>query len=164
MATRIDFTQAYDASPADVTAMLLDGDYARLRAERTGALTVTVQTTESTDTSATMLVDRSLPADVPSFARSFVGDTLTVKERYEWRLADDGTAEAHFTASFSAPMAFAGSVTVQRDGDGSIVRTAGEIKASVPLIGGKVEGFAKDSMERYLKAEQRIGVEWLTSH
>lgn len=165
MATNIDFTQQFASTPAAVLAMLTDEEYATLRAERTGALSVTVDIEELDDGGVAMAIRRELPADVPSFAKSFVGDTLKVEETYAWPpAAVDGTCSAAFTAVFSAPIAFRGNVTIEAEGDGTVVRTHGEIKASVPLVGGKVEGFAKESMERYLRAEQKVGAEWLTSH
>lgn len=164
MATKIDVTQQYAADPAAVRAMLTNDEYARLRAERTGAISSDVSSHGQPDGSVTVTIARVLPADVPSFAKSFVGDTLKVDETYGWPATSDGTGSASFSATFSAPIAFHGQMSIEPDGDGTIVRTHGEIKASVPLIGGKVEGFAKESMERYLRAEQKVGAEWLTSH
>lgn len=163
MATKIDYTQSYDAPPRAVVAMLTSDEYATLRAERTGALAVTVDSSSGSTDAPTMLVERTLPADVPSFAKSLVGESLKVSERYEWTVADDGTARAEFTARFSAPIAFDGAISVAADGAGTTVRTTGELKASVPFVGGTIEGFAKDSMERYLRSEQRIGAEWLAA-
>lgn len=164
MATKIDFTQQFAADPASVRAMLTDDAYARLRAERTGAISVDVSIEDQSDGGVTVTIARALPADVPSFAKSFVGETLKVDETYAWPASSDGTGSASFSAAFSAPITFRGHVTIEADGDGTVVRTHGEIKASVPLVGGKVEGFAKESMERYLRAEQKVGTEWLTSH
>lgn len=165
MATKIDISQHYASDPAAVRAMLTNDEYATLRAERTGALSVTVRVEEHADGSVTMTVARELPADVPSFAKSFVGASLKVDETYTWPPAStDGTGSAPFSAVFSAPMSFNGHVSIEADADGTRVRTHGELKASVPLVGGKVEGFAKESMERYLRAEQKVGAEWLRSH
>lgn len=164
MATKIDFIQQFASDPVSVRAMLTDDAYARLRAERTGALSVDVRIDQQTDGGVTVTIARALPADVPSFARSFVGDSLKVDETYAWPATTDGTGTAAFHAVFSAPIAFRGHVTIEAEGDGTVVRTHGELKANVPLLGGKVEGFAKESMERYLRAEQKVGAEWLTSH
>lgn len=164
MATKIDFRQQFAASPEAVRAMLTSEEYATMRAERTGALSVQVSIADQADGTVVMRVARELPADVPSFAKSFVGASLKVDETYTWApAAADGTGSAGFTAVFSAPIAFTGAVTIETDGDATVVRTHGDIKASVPLVGGKVEGFAKESMERYLRAEQKVGAEWLTT-
>ena len=165
MATRIDLTQAYPVDPATVRRMLTDLDYVQLRAERTGAISVKVELEHEAGGAVRLDVERVLPADVPSFAKSFIGDALTITERQTWHAtAADGSTEATVTATFSAPLSFAGRMTVAADGTGTVVRTTGELKANVPLVGGKVEAIAKDTMEQYLRAEQRIAQEWLADH
>lgn len=165
MATKIDVTQEYEATPQQVRAMLCDEAYCRTRAERTGATSVDVTISGDPSSAAHLEIVRVLPADVPSFAKSFVGDTLTITEVQDWSApAADGTGDATITAAFSAPMAFTGTMSIEVSGAGTQVRTQGEIKASVPLVGGKVEGIAKDTMERYLHKEQKIATEWLAAN
>jgi hypothetical protein len=157
MSTRFTVIQEY-ASPSDaVLAMLTDENYARIRAERTGSDQVSVRQ-DATGDGTTLVVERVLPAQVPGFAKSLVGDVIRVTEEQVW--SDDATAQ--FTATFNAPMSAAGTITVEPvDAQSSLVRIDGEVKASVPLIGGKLEGLAREQFERYLNAETAIGAAWL---
>ena len=163
MATSIEFTQTYDAAAAEVRAMLTDPAYARERGERTGATSVTVDVTHEADGRTRVEIVRVLPADVPSFAKSFVGDTLTITEEQSWHApAADGSGTATITATFSAPLTFAGRMTITSVGATTTVETIGDVKANVPFVGGKVEQVAKDTMLKYLRKEQEIGADWLS--
>lgn len=162
MATTLDFSQTYDAQPSTVRAMITDAEFINLRATKTGSTTVDSEVINEPGGGTTVVVTRTMPANVPSYAKSFVGETLTITERQEWALpAADGTGTAVATAELSAPLAFTGSMSITTDGSITTVRTFGEYKASVPFVGGKVEEMAKEQTVRYLTKEQEIGRDWL---
>jgi hypothetical protein len=142
--------------------MLQDPEYIQFRAEQTGASSVSFQVIPEATGGTTIVVDRVLPANVPSFAKSFVGDTITVTERQEWLPAEsDGTGTAVATATFSAPLTFNGTMSITTEGGQTTVRTTGEYKASIPFMGGKIEEMAKDQTVRYLAKEESLGRNWL---
>ena len=162
MATTLDFSQTYDAQPSTVRAMITDAEFINLRATKTGSTTVDSEVINEPGGGTTVVVTRTMPANVPSYAKSFVGETLTITERQEWAVpAADGTGTAVATAALSAPLAFTGSMSITTDGSVTTVRTFGEYKASVPFVGGKVEEMAKEQTVRYLTKEQEIGRDWL---
>ncbi len=162
MATTLDFSQTYDAQPSTVRAMITDAEFINLRATKTGSTTVDSEVINEPGGGTTVVVTRTMPANVPSYAKSFVGETLTITERQEWALpAADGTGTAVATAELSAPLAFTGSMSITTDGSVTTVRTFGEYRASVPFVGGKVEEMAKEQTVRYLTKEQEIGRDWL---
>ena len=162
MATTLDFSQKYDAQPSTVRAMITDAEFINLRATKTGSTTVDSEVINEPGGGTTVVVTRTMPANVPSYAKSFVGETLTITERQEWALpAADGTGTAVATAELSAPLAFTGSMSITTDGSVTTVRTFGEYRASVPFVGGKVEEMAKEQTVRYLTKEQEIGRDWL---
>ena len=159
MPTEIAVAQDYRSTPEQVFAMLTSENYARIRAERTGALSVEVSRSE-TDEAVTLEVVRQLPAEVPGFARSFVGDAIGITEVQVW--PKPFGPPATFTASFSAPMTVSGTITVSGSDDGCRVNTNATVHASIPLVGGKLEGLAREQLERYLGAEVAIAEEWLS--
>lgn len=164
MATPINARQSFPASPERVRAMLLDPEYAILRAERTGALRVSAE--ESTDGDQGVLaIERVLPTeDVPDFARPFVGESITLKERHIWGQLTDGSASGTIGVTFSLPVGVKGTMTLAPEGEGTVVEIDGTISASIPFMGGKVEEMVLSQMQRYLKKEPEIGAEWLATH
>jgi len=162
VATRLDVTQAFPADPTTVLAMLADPDYIVLRGERTGATSVSASVEPAADGGLEITVERVLPADVPSYAKSMIGDAITVTETYHWNApAADGSTTGTMDARFSAPITCSATMTLRPDGDGTAVVTTGEFKASIPFVGGKIEDLARKQIERYLHKEQAIAAEWL---
>ena len=160
MATPIDVTQTYEADPALVWALLTSETFARERAEQTGALSVQVEA-RPVDGGVLLAVTRTLPAELPSYAKSIVGETLTVTETQRWTMLVDGSASAELVVDFSAPVSMRGTATLSFDGAGTTVRTVGQIKASIPFVGGKVEELTREQTVRYLHKENEIGAEAL---
>ena len=162
MGTQLQFTQVYSATPMQVLSMLQDPDYITERAKRTGALTVSHTRSEGPADTIDLVIVRTLPADMPSFARSIVGDTLTVTEHQVWDAAGPTTGHGSFDVKFSAPLTFIGAVDMSCDEVTTTVLTAGEFKAAVPFVGGKVERLALEQTERYLRKEEQIARDWLS--
>ena len=122
----------------------------------------TVEVADTADGGVTITSTRSMPAEVPSYAKSFVGDSLTITEVQTWGpVAEDGSARADVTVEFHAPISYTGTITMSATADGTALRNEGQFKASVPFVGGKVERVAAEQTERYLNKETQVGAEWL---
>jgi len=162
VATSFSFDQAFAADPATVLAMLRDPAYVQHKAERTGGSDVSVEVTANGAGGFTVTCNRVLPAEVPSYAKSFVGDTITITEVQVWaEPAPDGSASATGTVDFHAPVSYVGTVELAPSETGSVARNRGEFKASVPFVGGKVERMVAEQTQRYLSKEIEIAAEWL---
>lgn len=162
MATKLDFEQTFAADPTTVMTMLRDPEYVTLKGERTGSFDISVEVTEAPDGGVVITSTRSMPAEVPSYATPFVGDTLTITETQRWSApAADGSAVADVTVEFAAPLAYRGTIALSGGADGTVARNLGEFKASVPFVGGKVEKVAAEMTEKYLAKEAAVGGEWL---
>ena len=159
--------QQFAASPEEVFAMLSDPDYLTVLLERTGGRDVTVSSEPTADGGAELGLGRLLPAKVPSFAKPFLGETIEVDERHTWGPADDdGAREGTFTATFGgAPASVQGTLRLEPDGEGGTRRVIqGKAKASVPLVGGKVEDLVRDQLMRLVRKEQEVAGHWLEGH
>jgi len=101
---------------------------------------------------------RSLPADVPSYARALVGDSVRLTEtRVIGPAAADGSREGTVSVSFAgAPVTMEGTLTLHGDEGASAVDVAMSIKASVPFVGGKIEKFCAEQIERALAKEEEV--------
>lgn len=162
MATKFEHDQQFDGAPAAVMAMLKDPDYVNLKCDRTGSLKTTVDIAPTADGGVVLTCSRVLPANVPSAAKKFVGDTITVTETQTWTpQAADGSASATGVVEFSAPLSFSAEVSLSANGTGTLVRTTGSFKARIPFIGGTIEGIAVDMTTKYLNVEETVGNEWL---
>lgn len=162
MATPLDFTQQMNGAPGRVLTMLADPDYIVEKAERTGALEVDVDVAEYPDGRVTITCTRVLPAEVPAYASSFVGDRLTITEVQTWSAPDSsGGARATVTVDFHAPLSYTGTITLTGGPNASTLLNHGEFKASVPFVGGKVERVAEEMTRKYLGKESEVAEEWL---
>jgi len=160
MATAFSYEQAFAAPPEQVLAMMCDPEFVRAKAEATAGSDIEVDVSQG-DSGPQVSSTRSLPAEVPSYAAPFVGDTLTITEVQRWR-PDAGPAVADVTVDFHAPLSYTGTITLVADGDGTVARHRGEFKASVPFVGGKVEKVAAEQTERYLAKETTVASTWLS--
>ena len=72
-----------------------------------------MEVTDTPDGGVTISSTRTMPADVPSYAKSFVGDSLTVTEVQVWGpVGPDGSSRADVTVDFNAPISYKGSITM----------------------------------------------------
>jgi uncharacterized protein YndB with AHSA1/START domain len=148
------------ADPATAFALLTDPDYVRQVAEATGGIDVEVTVTPSEDGGATVVSRRTLPADVPSYAKALVGDTVTLTEtRTIGGAASDGSRDGTIAIDFgSAPGSVTGTLQLAGAGARTGVDVALSIKANVPLIGGKVEKMVAEQIQAALVREQAVAV------
>lgn len=164
MTTQIDQVQHYAATPDDVFAMLSNPEFVEQKCRASGSIEASAEVTEE-DADITIVSRRVLPANLPGFAKKFVGETLTLVETQRWTdPEDDGSRRGTFVVDFgNNPISFSGEVQLAPAGDGATVETKGDLKCSVPFAGGKIEGVAREWITKYLDKEQRVGTEWLDS-
>lgn len=149
-------------SPEEVFAMMTTTDYQVEKLTKTGGLNARA-TVEPAGDSVVVTTYRELPADIPSFAKKFTGDPIESSESITWTGPDDsGSYRAQATVTFGqAPLTMKGTATIEASDEGSLFRLEMDVKASIPLIGGKVESFASEQILRSLRNEEPVGQEWL---
>jgi hypothetical protein len=153
----------YDAAPGAVFTMLTNSDFQRQVCEATGAIDYSVDIEEAGG-GATITTTRTLPADdLPDFVRKFVGSNLHVMRVDHWG-APDGSGSRTGTVVVEikgAPVRLTGSITLAPEGSGALEQVDGDLKASLPLVGGKVEKAAEPAIRAAIAKEQEIGSVWL---
>ena len=163
MATDLTYEQRFAADPATVMAMLRDPEYVREKGERTASHDITVDVTDTADGGVVITSSRGMPADVPAYAAALVGDTIRITEVQTWTpLATDGFATAVVTVAFNSPIAYRGMISLAGGPSGSLAHNAGQFKANIPFLGGKVERVAAEQTLRYLAKEVTVAAEWLS--
>jgi len=156
----------YDADPAAVFAMLTDAAFQERKCAATGALESEVEIERFADGGATIRTRRTMPTDqIPDVARSFVGRTIDVVQ-----VDDFGPEEADGRRSGTvvveiknAPVRFAGSLALGPSPEGTLETVDGDVKASVPLIGGRLEKALEPALQAAIHVEQREGTAWLAA-
>lgn len=162
MATEFDGTMRFPTKPDAAFEMMTDPEYVKWKHSRMAAFDVTVEVRQEGD-SVVVRTSRKLPAKIPAAAKSLVGDAIQIDEVHKWGPAKaNGARVAEVTATFGgAPMFVNGSMHLNPEASGSVVTTRIVAKASVPLIGGKLEAVAGEQFLRALNKEEGIAPEWL---
>lgn len=158
MSTDFTHEQRFTATPTQVVAMMIDPEYVQHKSDSTGSIKTGVDVTIEGD-EATVVNSRVMPADVPASVKSFVGETIKVTETQQWSIDDQS---AKVDVSFGGPLSFTGTITLSVDGAETVATTTGTFKATVPFVGGTIEEMASDQTKKYLRAEEKAAVEWLS--
>ena len=160
MATSLTCQLPIPTDPHAAFLLLSDPDYIREVAERTGGHDVEVTVEPADDGGATIRSHRVLPAKLPSYAKALVGETVTIHEtRIFGPAADDGSRDGTIEVTFGgAPAHVTGTRRLVGDGT-SNVEVVMSVKASVPLVGGKVERLCADQIDASITREAIVAAE-----
>lgn len=155
---RFEHRLTYDASPEDVYAMLCDPVFRERVCESQRAHEWDVAI-ESAGAAMTVAVDQRRPSDgVPGFARRFVGEEIHIAQRESW--SSPAAASLEVTVPHK-PAHLRGTIALAEDGRGTLETVAGDLKVSIPLLAGRLEGLIAHMLEVALVVEQTVGTAWL---
>ena len=160
---KISATFDYAATPDEVFAMIADREFQNLKCVATGALGHSVSI--GTEGDRTLIVSRrEMPTDgFPDFVKSFVGSTLAVTETQDWgpRDAGGGRQGVLAVALAGAPVDLTGTLSLAAAGEGCVESVDSDLRARMPLIGGKIEKAAAPAIESAMNVERETGQAWL---
>lgn len=148
----------YAATPEQVFAVLADEAFQEAKCAATAALRQTVSVRSGPD-GTVIRTERVLPArEVPDFARSMVGSELTVTETQDWRpAAADGSRTGSWAVRVAGiPLSLNGHLSLAPAGAGAVELVEGDLKAGIPLFGGKIERAAAPPLEQAIDIEGRL--------
>lgn len=158
-----DSTHTFDAPREEVAAVLLDLEF---QASLNGVEPLSERTVLSQDHgSGGHVVRRTrcvLDVEISGVARSFLGDAkpswieeaVWDPESYRWAwTVQPEVAKELLEAS--------GTIDLESVGTQTHRRVIGSVKVSVPLYGGRVEGWIVDGIQRAYEEEARLLREWL---
>lgn len=150
----------YPALPETVFTMICDTSFQERLCEATGALAHEVSI-ESDGEAVSIRSTRTMPTDdIPDFVRSFVGPTLDVVRADRWEPARaDGSRRGTVSVEIhGTPVRLTGTLSLSPDDGGTRQLVEGDLKASVPLVGGKVERAAEPAVMAAIRKEEQIGL------
>jgi hypothetical protein len=157
----------FAADPDTVAAMLADEGFVRQWCDETQAREVSISVERGAGrTPFQVRTSRAFPTDAfPSFARRFVGESLVIEQTDAWEPVGDGAWRGTSDVVTSgAPARLRARTSLDSAGEGaSVLVVDGEVKASVPLVGGKIEELMHERVLKAMQVEERVAADWLTS-
>ena len=143
----------YQHAPEAVFALISTGMFqVELIAHLGGKDAELLEETVGTDGGVKVVTRQRTAVELPGFAKKLIPANTIVTQTYEWGPAGQGgTRRGVWSADIKgAPVAMGGPTELVAAGPGSVHSFHGEVKASVPLVGGKLESFALDNLRRDL--------------
>ncbi|AKU16248.1 DUF2505 domain-containing protein [Luteipulveratus mongoliensis] len=163
MKITVDWT--YDAPPAEVWAMTASKDFQDRKCKEAGA--ASYQTSVTADGDRTVIVaTREMATDgVPEQLRAVVGRTVTITETQTWGPdRGDGSREATIQVVMKGqPVGMEGRAVSRPEGSGTRIVIDGDVKARIPLFGGRVEKAVAPVIKAAASSEAAVGREWLAN-
>lgn len=156
MSTTVTFDMTYDAPIAAVTSMLADPAYRETVCDAQHATSRSVSISGIPGTVDISFTQRT--AGVPSFAKRFVGSTVTVSQHETWSTAHAATLDMDAGVPIAA---IKGSVAVAEHGVRTVETVTMQVTVKVPLVGGRLEGLVADMMRKALTKEYGVGQAYL---
>jgi hypothetical protein len=154
--------QRYDADPSTVFAMLTNEVFLARKAQATGALRHEAAVVRDGDRVTVRLL-RVMPPEVPDLVRRFVGDTIDLDQTDTWEpAAADGSRTGSIRITMGgAPVQLTGNMRLTPTTTGSQTNIDAQIKAAIPLFGGKIEKAVHDALLEAARMEEEAGRAWL---
>ena len=156
MSTKLTKQLSYDAPADAVTAMLDDPAFREAVLARQKVLRGSVDI----DGDVARIEQVRSGADIPSFARKFVGEEIVIVQTETWSSPTAATIELAIPGK---PGEAVGTLTLAESGGTTTETVALAVTVRIPLVGGKIEGMIADMVEHALDKEHEVGVEWLAS-
>lgn len=153
----------YAATPEDVFTMLADPAFQAAKVEATHPLSHTESVTPKGEQTE-IVTSRVISTDgFPDFAKSMIGPKLRVTETIVWsRASADGSRTGTIAIAIGdAPVRMDGTMRLGPGGSGTRVDIDGDLRAKIPLVGGRVEKAAESPILTAIEREQEVGTRWL---
>lgn len=105
----------------------------------------------------TLVVSRKLPDGIPGFLQKFLPADGRVTQTDTWSAASGGVRAGTWKADTpGSPVKVGGTMRLEPAGSGCTYVIEGEIKASIPLIGGKAEDVAVGMTKKLTASEADV--------
>jgi uncharacterized protein YndB with AHSA1/START domain len=148
-------THHLDGDVETVFGLTTDPEFLERKFAAGGAKDVSADCTDTSGGGKRVLVRRHVTVDLPGFAKRFIQPTNSLMQTEEWSPPDEtGRRVCTYRVDVQGvPSHIDGTVTLSPDGNGTRQDVEAEVKVSIPLVGGKLEGLAVDSGKKLLAEE-----------
>jgi len=159
MSTRIVHELAYEAPLADVAAMLADPAFRSEVCVYQRATKHAVSIDGVQGDPMKVRIEYSQPTDrIPAFAKKFIGPETDIVQTETWTRPEHG--DIHVTIPGKPGELNGTAVLTEKNGVTTETVTL-DITVKIPLVGGKIETLIGKIFGSAMRAENRVGVEWL---
>lgn len=156
MSKTVTFDMTYDAPLGSVTAMLADQGFRERVCDAQHATSKTVSISGIPGT--VDIAFGQATEGVPSFAKKFVGTTVSIRQHETWSTAQAATIDI----DAGVPIAdIKGSVSLDEHAGHTVETVTLQVTVKVPLVGGKLEALVGDMMLKALEKEYEVGRAYL---
>jgi hypothetical protein len=137
---KVSNTDRYAATPDQMIEMMAKPDYLTAKYEALGDIEFKVEDQTVSDGGLNLKISRVVSANLPDLAKKVLGESSELIQEENW-----STAGADKTANITIdspgkPVKIHGTAEIKPVGDAECDYTVKfEIKASIPLVGGKIE-------------------------
>ncbi len=158
-------TTDYPADTDTVAAMLSDEEFARRRAEATEPLKQSTEVIRDGE-AFTVTTKLQMPTTmVPAKFRSFAPSSLNVTLVEVWGPPSDGVRTSTLSVDIQGvPAKVRGTQRLAPSAAGSTETYDGEVTASIPLVGKKMEQMAVAAVDKIVQVQRQIALEYLAEH
>ncbi|MBB2890767.1 DUF2505 domain-containing protein [Flexivirga oryzae] len=153
----------YDAPADRVLQMVLDPKFQEAKCAAAAALTYSASVEEQ-PSGHVVKTEREMSTDgFPDNVARLVGKTLQIIETQRWgEPAEDGSCTADLDVSISGlPIRYTGTIELTANGDTTGMNVQGDLRANIPLFGGKIESAAAPGISSGVRIEAETGQKYL---
>lgn len=162
MSKKISKVDKYDFSAQALWNMMADPAYLEGKYEALQDISFEVVDHKSDADSLNIQVSRVVPADLPEVAKKVLGDTNQLIQKENWKRNGDNYECDLDIETPGKPVKITGKLKIVPTGDASADwHVDMEIKASVPIIGGKIEGAVEKETRGKLDLEYQYNCQYL---
>ena len=152
----------YDHPLAKVWEAFSDPDFYQQKFEGLGHREVEVVSAENDGDDFRIEISREVPVEVPRVLRGLLGEWNTLLQSEHWRPAGKSAYRNELTIDArGVPAVMTGTMKLSAQGKGCVNEVAITVRASVPLVGGKLEALVARDTEATLAAEYEFIRDWL---
>lgn len=138
----------FSHSAEDVFELFCDPDFLVERCMAIGELSADVEVEEDDTGKITVSMTREVKRELPSFLAKMFNPQQTVYLKETWQqIGDNFTGKGEITVE-GQPVSIKTSFTLKSTDNGSVFSIKYAPKASIPLIGGRVEKFIEGQSEK----------------
>jgi hypothetical protein len=158
MGSRIEHRAAVSQDVAAVLAASSDEAALRARLEELGGESAALLEHSVTPDGVRFKIRQGIAAE-----RLRTGDLIVEREQTFTRSGDGYTGTAKASVN-GLPAEITAQTELKREGDQTVLRTSGEVKVRIPLLGAKLETLIAEQITKLLDREAEFTSKWLAQH